>query len=223
MPVATTLACPAAPRGRLKLGLLQSREPFMDPHDIAGSRERALNAYRSLIRRSLDEHGSLDWLAGGAFALSGPGPFPPSLLEQLALGERCPEIQSLASVAQAHGLRLTLGAWWRDTGLGVLPRLLVFDSDGRWRALRPSPQWPPENVRLSMPASPISPASLQCLAATCRQQLRYGAWIETVRGPAHPPGAPLTMVNGSTIIGPDGRFIARASATAENCVVAEIS
>ena len=194
----------------------------MDPHDIAGSRDRAFSAYHSLIRRSLDEHGSLDWLAGGAFPLSGPGPFPAPLLEQVALAEHCAEIQSLASLAKVHRLRLTLGAWWRATGIGVVPRLLLFDSGGQWQTLPPSEKSPFESVQLHMPASPGNSSSLAGLAARCRRQRRYGAWIEMMRGPAAPPGACPAMSGGSAIVGPDGGLIARASVSEESCLVAEV-
>jgi len=222
MPVAAAMPFPVAPRGGQKLGLLQSREPFMDPHDIAGSRDRALSAYRLLIQCSLDEHGSVDWLAGGAFPLSGPGPFPAPLLEQVALAEDCAELQSLASLAMAHQLRLTLGAWWRETGIGVVPRLLSFNSGGQWQALLPPEKWPSESVQLQLPASPGNPSLLAGLAARCRRQHRYGALIEMMPGPAAPPGARPAMSGGSAIIGPDGGLIARASMSAECCLVAEV-
>lgn len=222
LPVAATLPFPAAARGSLTLGLLQSREPFMDPHDIAGSRDRAFSAYRSLIRRSLDEHGSLDWLAGGAFPLSGPGPFPATGLERVALSEGCPEMRSLSSLVKAHRLRLTLGAWWRDAGIGIVPRLLLFDSGGRWRVVPQPNDQAHASVLLQMPALPGNPSRLAGLAEQCRRQRRYGAWIEMLRGPVAPPGTPLATFGGSTIIGPDGRVTARASVSAESCLIAEV-
>lgn len=223
LPAATALAFPAAPGGSLKLGLLQSREPFVDPYDIAGSRGRALDAYRLMIQRSLDEHGSLDWLAGGAFPLSGPGPFPETVLEHVALSEDCPEMRLLSSLAKAHRLRLTLGAWWRDAGIGIVPRLLLFDSGGRWRVLAQPDGRAHSSVLVHMPASPGNPSLIEGVADQCRRQFRFGMWVEMLRGPLAPPGTPPAMLGGSAIIGPDGGLLARASVSAESCLVAQLS
>ena len=219
MPVAAAVPLPDEPRSSLRLGLLQSRQPFMDPYDIAGSRDRAFSAYRVLIRRSLEEQGPLHWLAGGAFPLSGPGPFPEPVLEQLALTERSAEVKWLKSFAKTHRLRLTLGGWWQDTGTGIANRLLMFDSRGQCRALPPYEHWASESVQLHMPAQFAIP-SLSGFAANCGRLNRYGAWIETLQGPAAPPGAPA-MFGGSAIIGPDGGLLAQAGLQ-ESCLVAEV-
>jgi hypothetical protein len=220
MPVAAAIPLPVGPRSGLRLGLLQSRQPFMDVHDLAGSRDRAFSAYRVLIRGSLEEHGPLDWLAGGAFPLSGPGPFPEPVLQQLALTERSAEVKWLKSFARAHQLRLTLGGWWRETGTGIAYRQLMFDSRGQCRALQPSERWAPENLQLHMPAH-RGIGSLSGFAAECGRRNRYGAWIEMLQGPAAPPGARPAMFHGSAIVGADGGLIARAGTQAETCLVAE--
>ena len=221
MPVAAAIPLADEPRRGLRLGLLQSRQPFMDPHDIVGSRDRAFSAYRVLIRCSLEEHGSLDWLAGGAFPLSGPGPFPEPVLEKLALSERSPEVKWLRSFAKAHRLRLTLGGWWREPGVGIGYRLLAFDSRGQYRALLPSKHRASENVRLHMPAHG-GIRSLSGFAADCGRLHRYGAWIEMLSRPMVPPGARPVMFNGSAVVGPDGGLIAHAVTQAESCLVAEV-
>lgn len=216
------LPLPGTQSRERKFGLLQSREPFIDPHDVVGSRDRALVAFRMFVERSLDEYGPLDWLAGGAFPLSGPGPFRQPLLQQVALSKDCPEMRSLASLATTHRVRLTLGAWWHDAGTGVAPRLIVFDG-GPWRVLRKPDQRASAGALLQMPASPGNSSLLTDLADQCRQQYRFGVRVETLRGPSTPPGAPTMVVGGSAIISPDGRSIARASPTAETCLVAELS
>lgn len=222
LPAATALALPIEPGSRLRLGLLQSREPFVDPHDIAGSRVRALDAYRLMIQRSLGEHGSLDWLAGGAFPLSGPGPFGQRLLAGLALSAACAEVQSLAAVAKANRMRLTLGAWWRGPRNGVVPRLLCFEPDGRWQALLPASQRLFARVQPRTPVAPGTTSSLAKLAQHCRLRQCYGAWTETLCGPALPPGAPPPVRSGSALISPAGRPIARANIQEETCLVAVV-
>ena len=222
LPVAAAArTSPDLSRGRLSLGLLQSREPFIDPQDIAGSRARAFNAYRVLIQRSLDQQGALDWLAGGAFPLSGPGPFPEPVLKQLALTDSCTEVASLAALARNCRLRLTLGAWWQETGTGAVPRLLVFDGSGQYRTQPPPGNRACDGMQLHMPAW-AGVQSMAALAAQCRRQARYGVRIEMLRGPAAPPGARPAMSGGSAIIGPHGKLIAHAGPQAETCVTAEV-
>ena len=221
MPVAAAMSLPGERRGVLRLGLLQSRQPFMDPHDIAGSRERAFRAYRVLMRRSIEEHGRLDWLAGGAFPLSGPGPFPQPFLERLALTEHSAEVQWLKDFARTHRLRFTLGGWWRETGNGIAYRLLMFDDRGQHQALPPSQESVPEAVQLHMPAHCGIP-SLSGFAAECRRRQRYGAWIEMLQGPVSPPGARPAMFRGSAVVSPDGALLAHADIQAESCLVAEV-
>jgi len=218
-PVAA-LALPDKP-GVLRLGILQSRQPFVDSNDIEGSRERAFAAYRVLVRRSLAEHGRLDWLAGGAFPLSGPGPFPQALLERLALTEHSAEVQWLKSLAQTHRLRLTLGGWWRDTTGGIEKRLLSFDSRGQCRALPTCGREVLERLQLHMPAQHGMP-SLSGFAAECARQRRYGAWIEMLQGPELPPGVRPPLLRGSAVVAPDGGLLAHAGLQAESCLVAEV-
>ena len=221
MPVAAAIPLPVEPRSGLRLGLLQSRQPFVDAHDIAGSRDRSFSAYRVLVRRSLEEHGRLDWLAGGAFPLSGPGPFPEPILQQLALTQRSPEVKWLKSFSSRHQLKLTLGGWWRETGTGIVYRQLMFDSRGQCRALQPSRRWGSESLQLHMPAQ-RGIGSLSGFAAECGRLRHYGAWIEVQRGPAVPPGARPAMCQGSAVVGPDGGLIACADTQAETCLVAEL-
>ena len=222
MPAAAAIALPGAPRSSVSLGLLQSRRPFMDPNDVTGSRERAFAAYRVLVRRSLAEQGRLDWLAGGAFPLSGPGPFPQPVLEQLALTPHSAEVKWLKSFAKAHQVSLTLGGWWRDTGTGIAHRQLMFDSAGQCRALPPSEYWAAEGVQLLTPVHPGMP-SLSDFAAECSRLHRYGAWIEMLQGPVAPPGALPAMFSGSAVVGPDGGLIAHAGIQEESCLVAKLA
>lgn len=221
MPMATALALPDVSRKGLRLGLLQSREPFMDPQDIAGSRERAFSSYGVLIRRSFDEHPSLDWLAGAAFPLSGPGPFTRPALEQIALTESCAELKSLALLAKARRLKLTLGAWWKASDTSVVPRLLTFDSSGRWRVLPRTENRAFENLQLHLPAGCGSP-SLAGFAEQCRQLNRYGARIEMLRGPTAPPGVRSATGTGSAVISPEGQLLAQADQSDECCLEAEV-
>lgn len=222
MPVAAAaVPFPDAPRDSLRLGLLQSWQPFMDPHDIAGSRERAFTAFRVLIRDSIAEQGSLDWLAGGAFPLSGPGPFPEPVLAQLALTPHSPETKWLKSFSKAHQVMLTLGGWWREAGTRIAYRQLMFNSFGQCQALQPSEHWAGERVQLRMPARCGTP-SLSDFAAECGRLGQYGAWIETLSGPVAPPGAPPAMLRGSAVVAPDGGLIVHAGTQAESCLVANL-
>jgi hypothetical protein len=221
MPVAAAIPWPDEPRGRLRLGLLQSRQPFMDPHDIAGSRERAFSAYRVLIRRSLEQQRPLHWLAGGAFPLSGPGPFPGRVLEQLALTERSAEVTWLKSFTRRHRLRLTLGGWWQEPGANAAHRLLTFDGRGQCQVSPPSEHWVGESIQLHV-STPRGVSSLPRFARQCGRLHHHGAWIETLQGPVLPPGVRPPMPYGSALVGPDGRLIAHAGAQTECCLVAEV-
>jgi hypothetical protein len=220
LPMTVALSAPAARNGRLRLGVLQSRAPFIDERDLRGSRERAFDAYRALLRRSAQQNGSLDWLAGGMFVLSGPGPFPAPTLEYLALTAHSAEVDWLASFAQDHGLRVTIGTWWREPGADVAPRLLVFEPDGVW--------WPHstrsiqafDRVNLQMPAT--RGASNADLAVLCRRQRSYGVRIATLIGPSSPPGARAPAFDGSTIIDANGVSVAFADPHVETCLVAAI-
>ena len=220
--VAAGIPLPAGHRG-LRLGLLQSQQPFIDLNDIAGSRERAFSAYSVLIRRSLEDKGPLDWLAGGAFPLSGAGPFPPSIMKQLALTEGSPEVQSFKSLAKTHRMKLTLGGWWRETGMGFAYRQLIFDGRGEFRALLPTQQSVSERVQLHLPTHRGSPSLRPGFARQCGHLHRYGAWIEMLQGPAAPPGAQPVMCGGTAIIDPNGELIARASAPTESCLVTDLA
>ncbi len=212
----------AQPNGSLRLGLLQSRRPFVDPYDIAGSRARAFHAYRTLVRRSLNGRSDLDWLAGGAFPLSGPGPFPLPVLEQLALSEHSTEFQWLSKLARAQRISITLGVWWRDSHNHIAHRLLEFDRNGAGQALLPEEYFGAKGIQLHMPEVTSTP-SLAALASQCGRLGLYGAWVEMPQGPVLPPGVPLAAVPGSAIIGPDGRLMAQADSQTEACLVAELA
>jgi len=70
-PLAAALPSFAAPRGPLRVGLLQSAPPFIDARDRVGSSQRALAAFIVLIERSIAADPAIDWLAGGPAALEG--------------------------------------------------------------------------------------------------------------------------------------------------------
>jgi hypothetical protein len=221
MPLAVALPVPETPRRQLRLGLLQSRVPFIDFRDVAGSRDRAFEAYRVLIRRSTQAQGALDWLAGGAFALSGRGPFPGPVLEQLALDRNSAEIKEFSSWARAQRLNLTFGAWWRDSGTAIAHRMISFDSSGSLRVSAATDHLLSEGIEMNVPAEYCGP-SLKELAAQCRKRGSYGASVEMIYGPDIPPGACPAQSRGSAVIGPDGAVLAYADAVAETCLVADV-
>lgn len=220
LPLTATLSLPAASNGGMRLGVLQSRAPFIDERDLRGSRERAFDAYRMLLRRSVQQHGSLDWLAGGAFVLSGPGPLPAATLEYLALTADSAEVEWLASFARDHGLRVTVGAWWREPGADVAPRLLVFESDGAWSSQSARSIQAFDRVNLQMQAT--RGTSNADLAVLCRRQRSYGVRIATLIGPTSPPGARAPAFDRSTIIDANGDSVAFADPQTETCLVAAI-
>lgn len=219
LPMAAALPLPYAKNGGTRFGVLQSRAPFIDEQDLRGSRQRAFIAYRGLVRRSLEQHGPLDWLVGGAFPLNGPGPRSATVLEQLALSGDSPEIGWLASLAQSERLTLALGVWWRQPRVGVSQRLLVFEQDGQYRSLSSRPVTALEYLHLEMPQSRGTPRF--DLAALCLRKRTYGVRIESPTGPLLPPGARAVEFEGSLIIGPDGVVLASANPRIETCLVTE--
>ncbi len=214
---AMALPLSVAAHGATRLGILQSRSPFMDEHDLRGARARAFAAYRVLLRRSVEQHGPLDWLAGGAFPFSGPGPF--RALERVALTERSEEVRWLASFARNHGLQLSLGAWWSEPGQTVVPRLLIFDRDGGYEVRHLHLTAAITGLHFELPQRrEVSPGDL---AAMCRQRRSCGVRIEMLSGPPAPPGAASTSA-GSFIVGPDGVVLAKADGHTEACLVATV-
>lgn len=220
LPMTAALSLPAASNGGLRLGVLQSRVPFIDERDLQGSRERAFDAFRTQLRRSVEPHDSLDWLAAGAFVLSAPGPLPAATVESLALTAQSAEVEWLASFARGHRLRLTLGAWWRESGSDIAPRLLVFESDGAWRSQSMRSIHVLDRVYLQMPATQCM--SHAGLAAWCRRRRSCGVRIATVSGPDLPPGAREPASDGSAIIDAYGVSRAIADPRAETRLVAAI-
>ena len=220
LPMTTVMSLPAASNGGLRLGVLQSRAPFIDERDLQGSRERAFDAFRTQLRSSVERHGSLDWLAAGAFVLSRPGPLPASTVESLALTAQSTEVEWLASFARERGLRLTLGAWWKKSGFDVAPRLLVFESDGAWRSPSMRAMHVLDRVNLHMPVT--QSMSHAALAAWCRRRRSCGVRIATLTGPDLPPGARQPAMDGSSIIDAYGVALAIAEPHSETCLVATI-
>jgi hypothetical protein len=204
--------------------LLQSAQPFIDLHDLGGSRQRAFAAFRALLERSAMDHPPLDWLAAGAFPLSGPGPFTAFVLARFALDDSCAEISSLASLVAELELRLTLGAWWREPGGFIAPRFLVFDRQGTWQVLQaPAAQRlaGESGLRVNMHTRPCSES--ERFADQCRRLGVYGARIEPACNPAPPPGVSTPINGGSQLVAPDGRVLARAKTQGETCVVTELA
>ena len=222
MPLAAAVPMPDAPRGRLRLGLLQSRQPFIDPYDIPGSRERAFSAYRVLIRRSLEEQGPLHWLAGGAFPLSGPGPFPAGVLEQLALTERSAEVSWLRSFARRHRLRLTLGGWWQDTGTHVANRLLTVDSRGQCQVSRPNEHGAGKDCGCKCQRRTASSRYCQVLPPSVAGSIAMAHGSKRFTDPHCLRACARRSAHGSAIVGPDGALLAHAGVQTEGCLVAEI-
>jgi hypothetical protein len=221
IPISAATPFQQAAGRRLRLGVLQSQVPFIDPYDIAGSRQRALSAYRVLIRRSLSEHGPLDWLVGGALPLSGPGPFSERVLGQLALSEHCEEVRAFARITTAHHLRLTLDVWWRGIDGRVARRLLTFHESGHWHTGKHASIQVCEGVALHKTGR-YSSLSLADLSDECRSHARHGVRIATLYGPAAPPGASPAFFNGSALLGPDGSLITQTRTQREACFVAEL-
>lgn len=207
-----------AAHGATRLGALQSRAPFMDENDLCGARARAFAAYRVLLRRSVEQHGPFDWLAGGAFPLSGPGPF--RALERVALTKHSEEVRWLSSFARTHRLQLTLGAWWLEPGHEVAARLLIFDRDGGYRARPLYSTGAITGLHFQLPDRHEKPQG--DLAAMCQQRRSYGVRIEMLAGPPAPPGAGPSISAGSFIVGPDGIVLAKADVHTEACLVATV-
>jgi len=215
---AISLPMTVTANGATRFGALQSRVPFMDEHDLRGARTRAFDAYRVLLRRSMEQRGPFDWLAGGAFPLSGAGPF--RSLEQVALTERSEEVQWFTSFARSHRLQLTLGAWWLKPGVEVTPRLLNFDRDGGFSVHSQCSTRSMSGLHLELPERRDMPQGE--LTAMCRQRRSYGVRIEMLTGPPSPPGAKASTSGGSFIIGPDGKVLASVDGQTETCLVAMV-
>ena len=242
--LAAALPLPRAAIGRngLQLGLLQSAQPFIDTQDLAGSRQRAFTAFSLLLQRSADQHPQLDWLAAGALPLSGPGPFPPAVLAQLALDSHSAELAWLADFAGERRLRLTLGTWWRDSATVIKPKasniassalplpvsptpgLLLFEPDGGWQLLPASAaQQLGAEAGLQLHASARWRSDAEQLASRCARLGLFGARIEPACTPAPPPGAHAFNGGATALYAPDGRLIAHADSRGETCVLGQLS
>jgi hypothetical protein len=207
-PLVAALPRPATLRRAdlLRVGLLQSVVPFIDPLDLPGSRARAFAALRLLLERSLEQYGDLDWLAAGAFALGHAQVTTPASLPALALEPHSDEIRALRLLASRHGVQLSLGAAWRMRGGAIAPHLLLVDRDGalQTQRLRPGP-------------------SAAGMAVACARRGLPGAWIAPARDPALPP--PLrSIVGGDTVLLDAASTVIAAAATqAETCVVGDLA
>ena len=195
-------------RDEVRMGVLETRTPFIDTNDLSGSRARAFNTYRLSIESSLLKQGPQDWLAGAACALSGFGPFATRALGALALDEQSAEVGSLASLAKAHRLKLTLAAWWRGSDNGITAQMLIFDSNGQL-SVQPFQEYCElDGVQLFMPVRRSIP--IADIAKLCRQTGSFGVCVEARPATVLPPGAPALPQVGSYVIDPDGRLLARA-------------
>ena len=207
------------------VGLLQNQRPFVDEHDIVGSKARAYIAFRVLLERSLKDNPEIDWVLGSAFPLTGPGPFPKGMLGQLALFDGAEEIRWLKSLAHDHAVSLSFGAWWRTADGRVTQQLLSFAPDGHFQAHRPGHPpvqfiAAPESIRVPEPHRRQTFAKF---AAECGHRCEYGAWVEDLRYPTTLPDVPRGQGPVSALIGPDGQPIVVTESTRESCLVASLA
>jgi hypothetical protein len=187
----------------IRLGLLQSAEPFIDGRDLAGSRRRALAALQVLVARALADGGPLDWLACGPLPLSGAGPFPATALHALALVPACPEVRWLRRLAQREQVRLSLGAWWQRADGQVVPALVVGERNGDLGV------WPWRQVATD-------------LAARCQHLGVYGVRIQPAAPVMLPPMVSAVTGGETSLLGPGGEVLATAATRAETLVVADL-
>lgn len=196
-PLAAALPSFAAPRGPLRVGLLQSAPPFIDARDRVGSSQRALAAFIVLIERSIAADPAIDWLAGGPAALEG------------ALGRRDRKLASLHEIAHSHQIRISLGSRWRERDGSASKKLLVFEPDGSL-----------STARLNHSDAWIDAA---IFAAACARVGLPGAYIEPACDPATAPDVYAPIGGGTALYGADGAALARATTQAETCVVGCVS
>jgi hypothetical protein len=216
LPLTAVLPVPAGTAETVRLGLLQLREPFIDYADPAGSRARALEAFRSLLRRTLAEQGPLDWVATPAFPLTGPLAGAP--IRNFALTADSEELRWLRRFTARHALRISLSAWYRDGGRSPAPALLVIEPDGSAaaRPLQTGP-WLVRSRRMMLETG-VRAGGETALADRCRELGLYGAGIAACRGPAPPPGAPARQLGQTRFIAPTGRVRAQLPPGEEGCL-----
>ncbi len=208
VPAAQRLPAPAGRGGALRVGLLQSAPPFVDGHDLGGSRERAFAALMVQLARSMSVCSRLDWLALGTSPLAAAALLPTRARDAFALEPRSAEIDALRAFARRHELRLTLGAWWRERGVHSEPRLLALEGDGRLSTHR-------------LEGVADGPAARTFCVACARLGLP-GAWIEPAADPATAPNVSAPVGGGTRLLGADGRTLAAAKTQFETCVVGEL-
>lgn len=207
-PLVAALPRPAALRsaGKLRVGLLQSAAPFIDPLDLPGSRARAFAALQLLLERSLGHHGDLDWLAAGAFALGQQQMWTQEARAALALQPDSDEIRALQRLASRHRVQLSLGAAWRMRGGAIAPHLLLVDPSGA--------------VRTQLLRTGTAAAEM---AAACARIGLPGAWIAPARDPALPPPLQAVVGGDTMLLDGTGAVIAAAATQAETCVVGDVA
>lgn len=212
VPVVAALPRPAVPRhpGRMRVGLLQSVAPFIDPEDLAGSRVRAFAALQCLLERSAESCTGLDWLAAGAFALGHDRVVSPAARAALALTPGAPEIGALRQFAVRHRLQVTVGAAWRARRSPAALHLLLIDAHGELSAHALQER---EGTGCDADAG---------LAHACARLGLPGAWLAPARDPALAPTLPAITGGDTALLGGDGRVIAAAATQAETCVVGDV-
>ena len=203
LPLASLLPVPAVGHRGLRLGLLQIREPFVDPHDPKGSRQRAFSALRALLQRCPAEERPPDWLVTSAFPLSGRP--AREWLEDFSLTADCEEILWLRRFASRHTSRLSLTAFYRAPRREAAAVLLDFLPGGGIvrRPLRTAcGAYTSDGFAVDPGLRPGSDAALE---SHCRRLRVYGAGIAARTGPDLPPGAPVTHRSRTRLIDPTGR------------------
>jgi hypothetical protein len=215
-PLASVVPLPALAQPRARLGLLQLHGPFIDEHDLKGSRARAFAALKSLLQRSLEEHGPLDWLATSALPLSGR--IHPRLADQLSLKPECDELIWLRRFATEHALSLQLSAWYRDWQGEPAPLMLRFEPNDK-NSVQPLRSDIGLTRRLGLALdTDLRPGSDLLLAKRCRRLGLHGAGIVASHGPGLPPGAPATHCGTTRFVDPGGRVQTQLPPGIEGCL-----
>ena len=220
LPLASVLPLPAVGNHRLRLGLLQVREPFVDQRDPKGSRQRAFSALQALLRRSLVDRGPLDWVATSAFPLSGP--LAGEWIEDYLLTADSDEIWWLREFANQHAMRISVTAWYRADRRDTAPALLDIGTDGCivCRPMRDEFR-AGANHGIALDTG-LRPGRDTALADCCRRFGLYGAGIATCRGPSPPPGAPAGHCSTTRFIDPSGRVRAQLPPGEPGCLVVSL-
>ena len=220
LPLASVLPLPALGRPSLRLGLLQVREPFVDPRDPQGSRRRAFSALQVLLQRSLAEREPLDWVATSAFPLSGPLAY--ESIEDCSLTADSDELLWLRQFADQHALRISLTAWYRADYRDAVPALLDIGPDGSivQRPMRAEYR-AGSNHGLALDTG-LRPGRDTALAERCRRLRLYGAGVAACHGPNPPPGVPVAHCSTTRFIDPSGRVRAQLPPGEEGCLAVSL-